>query len=107
MAKLASALAHLKTKKLRIVVQKAQKLLAAPTGGCKKLRLKRRGDLKVSAQKRALSITLMITIVESFNPILRRALNLPEEKVRTLARLKIRFVEFAPGHFKWPNWPAL
>jgi len=52
MAKLASALAHSKTKKLRFVLQKAQKLLAAPTGGCKKLRLKRRGGQKVSAQKR-------------------------------------------------------
>ena len=52
MAKLASALAHLKTKKLRFVVQKAKKMLAAPTGGCKKLRLKRRGGHKVSAQKR-------------------------------------------------------
>ena len=52
MAKLASALAHLKTKKLRFVVQKAQNLLAAPTRGGKKLRLKRRGDQKVSAQKR-------------------------------------------------------
>ena len=50
MAKLASALAHLK-KKLRFVVQKAQKMLAALTGGCKKLRLKRRGGQKVSAQK--------------------------------------------------------
>jgi len=52
MAKLASALAHLKTKQLRFVVQKAQILLAAPTRGCKKLRLKRRGGQKVSAQKR-------------------------------------------------------
>jgi len=52
MAKLASALAHLKTKKLRFVVQKAQKLLAGPTGSCKKLRIKRRGGQKASAQKR-------------------------------------------------------
>ena len=52
MAKLASAVAHLKTKKLRFVLQKAQKLLAAPAGSLKKLRLKRRGGQKVSAEKR-------------------------------------------------------
>jgi len=40
----------LKTKKLRVVVQKAQNLLAAPTGGCKRMRLKRRGGQKVSAK---------------------------------------------------------
>ena len=52
MAQLASALAHLKTKQLRFVVQKTQKMLAAPTRGYKKLRLKRRGGQNVSAQKR-------------------------------------------------------
>ena len=41
----------MKTKKLRFVVQKAQKLLGAPTRGCKRLRIKRRGGQKVSAEK--------------------------------------------------------
>jgi len=42
----------LENKKMRFVVQKAQNLLAAPTRGCEKLRLKRRGGQKGSAQKR-------------------------------------------------------
>jgi len=58
LTKLTSALAHLGTKKLRFVVQKAQKLLAAPTGGCENLRETRNGAQKGSAQKRALGSTL-------------------------------------------------
>ena len=39
--------------KVRFVVQKAQKMLAAPTGGCKKLRETRSGAQKGSAPARA------------------------------------------------------
>ena len=50
MTKLASALADLKKKKLRFEVQKAQKLLAAPTRGCKNC-TKRAVGLKKAARK--------------------------------------------------------
>jgi len=43
----------LKKTKLRFVVHKSQKLLAAPRGGCKKLRETRSGALKGSALARA------------------------------------------------------
>ena len=56
--KLASALAHLKNK-LRFVVQKAQKLLAAPTGGCKNC-AKRAVGLKKATRQRMLGSTLYL-----------------------------------------------
>ena len=50
----------LENTKLRFVVQKAQQMLAEPTGGCKKLRETHIGAHKCSAQKRVLGSNLVL-----------------------------------------------